>query len=366
MRIAIVGAGLSGLACAHELERLGFTPDIFEKRHRVGERFPNVETMAQFFHMHPRQDIFLHLRHDLNLPVNPISMIRSAVLHSESHEATIRGPFGYTTVRGHDERSLERQLERHLRSPIRFGTNPDVRELQREYDWVVVATGDQEWTRDLHHWTRHIAWWVRGAHVTGDFDPTELHFFFNTRYAKTGYAMIAPMDERHASVGIAVPHSSADEVDRYWQVFREGLGHFWEEEEIQFKLEKFECGAVAQHVIGNVVLIGNAGGFVEGLGIAGQCPSMASGVHAARQIVLNDNSLDRYVRQWRAHYNRFWRLRRTVNAWTDVEMDLFVQMSSSKLSGLVARAPFSMVVPAAFAADLFRLPDDLSPEVGPD
>lgn len=365
MRIAIVGAGLSGLACAHELERLGYAPHIFEKRHRVGERFPNVEIMTQLFHMHRRQDIFQYLRQELHLPVNPTSYVRSAVMHSATQEATITGDIGYTTVRGHDERSLERQLERHIRAPIRFGTNPDVRALQQDYDWVVVATGDQEWTRDLGLWNEHISFWIRGAHVEGDFDPTELHFYFNTRYAKTGYAMVAPMDERHASVGIGVPHSSADEVDQYWEVFRAEQGQWWAKEELQFKLEKFETGVVSRHVIENVILIGNAGGFVEGLGIAGQCPSMASGVHAARQIVLGDHSLERFARQWRAHYDRFWRLRRTVNAWTDREMDLFVRAASHSVGSLLTHSPWNLLGPAAMAANLLRLPDDLSPEVGP-
>ena len=37
MRVAIIGAGLSGLSCALELERHGIKPDIFEKKDYVGE-----------------------------------------------------------------------------------------------------------------------------------------------------------------------------------------------------------------------------------------------------------------------------------------------------------------------------------------
>ncbi|MDF2627061.1 MAG: NAD(P)-binding Rossmann-like domain [Symbiobacteriaceae bacterium] len=42
MRAAIVGAGLAGLACAHELERLGHDCEIFDKRDRVGKMFNTV------------------------------------------------------------------------------------------------------------------------------------------------------------------------------------------------------------------------------------------------------------------------------------------------------------------------------------
>lgn len=36
MKIAIIGAGLSGLACAAECERLGVIPHVFEKDDTVG------------------------------------------------------------------------------------------------------------------------------------------------------------------------------------------------------------------------------------------------------------------------------------------------------------------------------------------
>ena len=36
MKIAIIGAGLSGLACALECERLGVIPDVFERDESVG------------------------------------------------------------------------------------------------------------------------------------------------------------------------------------------------------------------------------------------------------------------------------------------------------------------------------------------
>jgi len=36
MRVAIIGAGLAGLSCAHELERYGVSPVIFEKNSYIG------------------------------------------------------------------------------------------------------------------------------------------------------------------------------------------------------------------------------------------------------------------------------------------------------------------------------------------
>lgn len=364
MRIAIVGAGLAGLSCAHELERLGFAPVIYEKRSRVGERFANVEVMAQFVHVHPNQDIFQYVREELHLPLNPNSYVTRIVMHSYGQEASLVGRLGFTTIRGSDERALEQQLLRHVHAPIHFNQAPDVFELRREFDWVVVATGDQQWTREFLQWTPHIAWTVRGAIVKGDYNPSELHFYFRTDYAKTGYAMIAPFDERTAAVGVGVPHSSAAESEQYWQAFRHGEGHWWESEQEQFLLNQYGVGVTTNHVIDNVMLVGAAGGFVEGLGLAGQCPSMSSGVFGARQIVLGDRALDRFVRRWRIHYAKSWRIRRNVNSWTDREMDRFVHTANLLPPTALAQLPWSSLGPAAFSLNLLGRADDPSPEVG--
>lgn len=363
MRIAIVGAGLAGLACAHELERLGFAPDIFEKRPTLGKPVVVTETMAQFLHVQPHQDIMQHLRDDLKLPVNPANSVTRAVLHSADREATLTGHLGYTTVRGGDPRSLERQLERHLRSKIRFGAEPDVTSLAAEYDWVVVATGDRTWSAEYLQWETDVVWSVQGAIVTGDFFPGEIRFFFHTRYAGTGYAQIAPMDERTATVGIGIPNTTPEELERCWETFRREQGHRWEREESTFTLPHLECGRVRNHVLGNVLLAGTAGGFVETLGMTGQCAAMESGVCAARQVALNDRSLERFARRWRVYYQRVHRLRRVVNSWTDAEMDSFVQRMRYAGS-LVVASPWNLLQPAGLVADLLRLPDDPSPGVG--
>ncbi len=364
MRVAIVGAGLAGLACAHELERLGVLPEIFEQQQQVGKADWAIEIMAQFMHHSPRHDIFDYLNRDLGLPLHPHSAFDTMILFSPSEHTVLRGKFGYTTIRGKDDRSLERQLAARLASTIHFGSRPDVWELRQEYDWVVVASGDHEWTRSLSRWTPQIEWYMMAAEVTGSFNPLAQTFFLNPRYAGTGYAMIAPIDEGQAIAGVGVPGISRDELEHYWKVFRTEQGHRWQQEVRHFRVDRWRVGQVHPCVIGNVLLVGHAGGFAESLGLSGQCPSLASGVMAARQMILGDRSLERFARQHRAHANRLWRLRRNVNAWTGEEMDYLVRAAHYGGS-LVARSPWSVLGPASWALNVLHLADDPSPRVGP-
>lgn len=174
------------------------------------------------------------------------------VVHTQSHESVVDGHVGYTTIRGTDERSRERQLARQIKAPIHFDQNPDVEWLASEYDRVVVATGPPKWSKHFGIWQRDVGWYVRGANVIGEFNPGELHFWFNTRYAGTGYGMIAPYDCRHASVGVGVPDGSEAELEEYWDRLRQEQGRFWERIEDPFHLECYEMGRVSTRVVENI------------------------------------------------------------------------------------------------------------------
>lgn len=364
MRVAIVGAGLAGLACAHELERLGLSCELFEKRDRVGKMFATVEIMLQAMVLKPGQDLFDMFRKELHLPINPAAHVRRAVLHSRRQEASITGHLGYSTVRGADERSLEAQLARHIRSPIHFDHEADVRRLQREYDWVVVATGSPQWPREFGLWTTDVAWWMHGAVVVGDFNSSELHFYFNTRYAKTGYGMIAPFDERTAAVGLGVPGSSEEEVVRLWEVFRQEQQHFWEAEIEPFHLNCYEIGRVKQRQHENLLFIGNAGGFIEPIATSGQTPSLRSGVYAARKLAGQADDFDQFCARWDPFYEHLLHLRLNINAWTDDDMDRLVALAGHGIGSLLAGSPWNLANTAGALLPFLPVAQDPSPEVG--
>jgi len=72
VKVAIIGAGIAGLSCAHELERHGIEPVIFEKNDVVGEIFPHVSVIMQIFNR-PVRDPLKHLAEKYNIELQPIN-----------------------------------------------------------------------------------------------------------------------------------------------------------------------------------------------------------------------------------------------------------------------------------------------------
>lgn len=141
IKVAVVGAGISGLTAAYKLEEKGINPTIFEKEHKVGARFVNGEAMMHIINL-PITDVFYYLSLNRELPLQPTLPIRKIIFYGPTNKATIVGDIGYITIRGNHERSLENQLAKLVDSPINYNNKPDYQKLKREFDEVIIATGD--------------------------------------------------------------------------------------------------------------------------------------------------------------------------------------------------------------------------------
>ncbi len=284
MRVAILGAGFAGLACARHLEQNGIYPDIFEKRHRVGERFPNMEAVMHLMHR-PIEDALVYINKLLEVNLQPAAVVHTVKVHSPNQQAVISGQnLGYSTIRGHDDRSWERQLASYIESDIIFNSSPDYRELEKKYDWVVIATGDSAISRDLGVWTTDIEPFLRGCIIKGNFDPGVIELWFDQSLSKQGYVYFAPYDHHEACISVAAAPCSPDEIDELWAA---ALDRFKIKPQpgSEFKVEEYKIGRVSTRQVGNILLSGNAGGFIEPMMGFGQIPSLLSGFYAAEAIV---------------------------------------------------------------------------------
>ncbi len=280
MRVAIIGAGVSGMACAHELERHGIFPVIYEQRHRPGELFDHCAVVLQSF-TRPYDPLSL-LRERFNLALRPASVIKKIVMKSDDKKTTINGKLGYFFMRGHDPLSVETQLYRKLKCKVIANTKVNYTDLSGRFDYVVAANGSYNMGRMAGVWTPAYPTNLVGGAVVGNFDVNKMIMWLDTRYSGTAYAYLTPMERKRAFLGLVVPHSTPEEARRRWQTFWELERHPYDI--VNEVIVEHNAGFVYPHQVGNVMFAGVAGGFMEPLLGFALVAGAASGVLAARAI----------------------------------------------------------------------------------
>lgn len=318
-----MGAGLAGLACAHELRRYGIEPTIFEIRHRIGERFPNVETLAGMI-QRPHNDAFRYFE-QLGLPLRPTAPLNRLIVHGPGTRVSFAGNLGHITFRGHWPCSWERQIASQIKADVLFNRDESWQNLAADFDYVTVATGDGIIPESLGLWRRTVDLHIKGAVLRGRFDPNQVEMWFNTRYAKTGYAYLGPFDHRHASVAVSLPDATPEELDRYFERFC-GEAEIGGDVITEFKTEGFPVGTCTRRRHGNVLFAGNAAGFVDPAFFFGQFESLNSGIMAGRAIGRRLD-YDMLIAPNTARMARFLKLRSWLATMEDDDFDRAIWLS---------------------------------------
>ena len=88
-RIAVVGAGISGLACAYELQKKGFAVTVFEKEHQVGGRMSSRKKDGLTFDIGANHlcNMYAHMKAyctELGVPFVPMKFLAYRV-YKEGH-----------------------------------------------------------------------------------------------------------------------------------------------------------------------------------------------------------------------------------------------------------------------------------------
>lgn len=280
MNVAIIGAGVSGLACAKELNRFGVIPTIYEIRDKTGISY--MHSMAVLNIYHNNRDTLDLLKSKYNVDIKPLGRIKCIEMHSAHKSAKAKGNLGYYFLRGESELSVINQLARCLKAKINYNAVVDIEKIKKDYDYVVVATGDETIPKQMSLWEEIITTWTKGAVVIGNVPDDTLKVWFKISNTRHGYACQLPIDKQKSTIFLVLPYTNKEETEYYWQRF---LFDNRIEYSILYNFEqKVNAGKLVAHVVDNVLFTGNSGGFLDPFLGFGFYNAIATGTLAARSI----------------------------------------------------------------------------------
>jgi digeranylgeranylglycerophospholipid reductase len=323
LNVAIIGAGISGLACAGELEKYGITPVIYEKKSYIGDAYPHVSVLLEIARR-PVRDGLKYLRGKYDININPINTINAIVHNSPGKTTTIKGKFGYFLKNNREPDCIRNQLFNRLKEKkIRLETLGEYDKLEKEYDRVVIATGQSVQAQELGCWQSWTDSYVKGACVAGNFDPNTMVMWLNKDYCKDGYAYMTPFSRERASIILVVTDVEEKGIDSFWSLFLAAENIKYEMIET-YKLSH-QAGYVYPLTIGKIIFAGNsAGGFDPFLGF-GILHAVKMGVAAARTIATGISYEDQ-IRSVLATNKRLRQFRKAFNTLTNKDYDNIVTL----------------------------------------
>ncbi|PAB59926.1 NAD(P)/FAD-dependent oxidoreductase [Anaeromicrobium sediminis] len=323
MKVAIIGAGIAGLSCACELQKYNISYTIFERNNFIGEGIPHV---AAFLNILDRTkgDALKYFERNYKIKIKELSTLNKIVHHSPNKTTLVeKANLGQIIYRGNHKNSFKMQLFNQLKNPnILLSTMGDSDKLSKEYDHVVLATGNHYGALEYGCWQTWVKTIVKGAVISGNFHMDTLIVWINKDYCKEGYAYLTPIDNKTAVLILIVTDIKEKEIDMYWT-------RFLETENINNKiLQSFmlehAAGYCYPRKVNNIYFAGNSAGGIDPFLGFGQLNSIIQGVMVARAIAEN-KSYDKLINSLTQRNLWMYEFRKKYNKMTNKDYDRLIQ-----------------------------------------
>lgn len=289
MKVAIVGAGVSGLACAYRLNQLGVKPVIFEKKSVIGESMNLWGMHLKCFNTISSSPLH-YFKKKYGLKIKPVDTIKKLTMRTANREVNIKGNLGCIFLRGMEQDSLELQLFNQVQADFYMDTCiPDsfIADMEKQFDFLVISTGNLDFADRAGLVEESFVYLVRSGIVEGEFRPGKVISWLNMEFTSNSFIYLIPVNRNRAMITMLIGDISQSELDYYWKrllLMEDITGNM-----ISTIDCNFHCGRVKVNPFGNVYHIGNAGGMTDDFVGFGIVNGIAAGIMAADAIVLGKN-----------------------------------------------------------------------------
>jgi flavin-dependent dehydrogenase len=286
----------------------------------------------------PNKDWVPYLANDHHINLKPIAEVNKLFIHSKNEISSINGKIGNTNSRGRHEESYESQLASQVKSKINFNSTYEYEKLCKDFDCVILATGDGQYACNLGNYRCDLTCTIKGAIVQGDFVKGNPHVWFNYEILPKGYAWLIPFSEKEANFVIAYPDYPDNiklDINDLWDKFYNlACANLDQNLKItdNFEITKYIMGICDKPKIDYTYFVGNCFGTISpGLGF-GQYTSFLSGIYSALDI-CKQGTYEDLSKPLFENYNHSLALRRFLENLTDDKIDFGVKNLDSKIMG---------------------------------
>lgn len=336
MKVAIMGAGLSGLACAITLEKFGIFPTIFEKRSRVGDRFVNGEAFLPVLNR-PINDCYAYLSENHGIYLQPLANISQMNFYSAKCQSVIQGHLGFINLRGREDESFESQLSKQVKSEIVFHSDFTHERLLQDFTHVIMATGDAAYASKLENFKTDLTVTLRGATVEGTFKRNHVDIWLDNNLAPKGYGFLLPYSEKEAVISIGYPDYPENQIlneELLWERFYDRVCTDLNQNlriTDTFGVSRYIIGLCEHPRLGNTFFSGNCFGAIMPAFGFGQLPSLLTGIYAAHDLA-GKGHYEQLVQPLIQSYRNSLVIRRAMEQCDNQKLDRLVSLLDSRFA----------------------------------